>query len=90
MSKQEEIIYYDEIIKNIEEIFTSKYYDKSIIYGGEDKMIETEKVIITLTSTQNMNKNKNNNMTLIYFEECENKLRKYYNLSDNETLMYEK
>ena len=85
-TKEEEIEYYDTIIKNIEEGFTSENYDTSDLDNGKDEIIETEKMTVTFTTTKNQKNNNNDNMTNIDLGECEISLRKYYNLSNNETL----
>ena len=45
---------------------------------------------ITLTTSQNQRNNSNNNITLIDLGDCEIELRKYYNLTNNETLYIKK
>ena len=45
---------------------------------------------VTFTTTQNQKNNLNNNMTSIDLGECEILLRKYYNLTDNDTLYMKK
>lgn len=59
--------YYDNILHNIENIFTSDEYDTSKLDKGNDEIITSEKLIITFTSTQNQKNNVNNinNMTNI-------------------------
>ena len=64
-SKDEEIIYYDNIIKIIEDEFISDNYNTSKIDNGQDEIIKTEKIITTLTTSENQRNNKNNNMTRI-------------------------
>ena len=90
MGKEEEIKYYNEIIKTIETFFTSGYYDTSNLDKGEDEIIKTEKITIILTTAQNQKNNSNTNLTIIDLGECENLLRRYYNISDNETLYMKK
>ena len=89
-SINEEIKYYDQILKNIEDIFTSNDFDTFDIDKGEDQVIEAEKIKITLTSTQNQKDNINKKMTIIDLGECETRLKKHYNISNNETLYMEK
>ena len=60
--KEEEIKYYDNILKNIDEGFTSLNFDTLNIDNGEDEIIKTEKLIITLTTTQNQRNNININI----------------------------
>ena len=45
---------------------------------------------ITLTTTQNQKNNINSNITMIDLGECENLIRKFYNLSLNDTLFIKK
>ena len=89
MSKEQEINYYDNIIQTIENFYTQNY-NTSKLDQGEDEIIKTEKIIVTLTTAQNQMNNINNNMTTIYLGECETLLRNYYNISDNETLYMKK
>ena len=85
-SKKEEIKYYDTILKNIEDIFTSKIYNTSDLVNGNDEIIEMEKMKVILTTTENQKNNINSDMTNIDLGECEKSLRQSYNLSDNETV----
>ena len=86
MSKEEEIKYYDNILKNIQKIFTSKSYNISYLCNGNDEIIEMEKVKVILTTTQNQKNNINNNMTNIDLGECEIEIRQFYNLSNEEVI----
>ena len=89
MTKEEEINYYNEIIKTIESIFTDINFNTSKIDNGDDEIIKIEKIMITLTTTQNQKDelNNNNNMTIIDLGECENNIRKFYQIS-NDTKIY--
>ena len=69
--------------------FTS-YFDTSILDIGKAIYFRAEKMIFTITSLQNQNNDINNNLTKINLGECENLLRKEYNISVNETLYIEK
>ena len=89
-TKTEENKYYDNIIKNIEENFTSENYDSSNIDNGKDDVIKEGKITITFTSSQNQKNNINYNMTTIDLGECETLLRNEYNISINETLYMKK
>jgi len=89
MSKEEEIEYYDNIIKMVEIGFTGPY-DTSNIDLGKDEYIITEKMIITFTTLQNQKIDIGKNMSTIDLGFCENKLRNYYNISKNETLYMKK
>ena len=88
--KNEEINYYNSILKNIENVFTDENYDTSNLDKGEDEVIETEKMTITFTTIQNQKNNINNNITTIDLGICEEILRKSYNISENETLYMKK
>ena len=85
MSKEEEIAYYDYLLKKIEEEFIDNY-DISNLDNGEDEYITTEKMTWTFTTLENQRKNINNNMTTIDLGECEALLRAEYNISYNKTL----
>ena len=89
-SKEEEIEYYDTILDIIESGFTSDNYNYSDLDNGEEEVIETEKMTVTLTTIQNQKKNTNNNITTINLGECETLLRDYYNILENETLYMKK
>ena len=89
-AKEEEIKYYDNILKNIDEEFISDDFNTSNIDRGEDKIINNEKITITLTTSQNQRNNININRTRIDLGECEILLRKFYNISDNESLYIKK
>ena len=89
LSKEEEIEYYNNIIKATEIGFTENY-NTSNLDNGIDEYITTEKMTITFSTTENQKNNINNNMTTIDLQNCENLLRKDYNLSDNETLYIRK
>ena len=83
-TKSNEIEYYDTILKEIEELFTSENYDTTDVDNGKDDIIQTEKMNITLTTTYNQKNN--NNMTSIDLIKCEILLRYFYNLTNNETI----
>ena len=90
-SKEEETEIYDTIIEKIESILASNNYVLRNIDEGEDQIINTEKILITLTSTENQKNNiYNNNLTTINLGECEILLRNYYNLTSNETIYMKK
>ena len=89
MSKEEEIDYYNSIIKIIEKSYTDNY-DTSKLDNGEDEIIKTEKINVTLTTLQNQKNNINQNMTTIDLGTCENSLRNYYNITNNETIYMKK
>ena len=82
--------YYNDIIKNIESIFTSGSYNKTKIDNGEDETITIDKMTIAFTSLKNQKNNKIKNVTTLELGNCENLLRNYYNLSDDEIIYLEK
>ena len=90
MSKEEEIEYYDNLINIIEKEFTSENYDTSKIDNGQNEVAKIGKITLTLTTLENEKSNINNNLTTIFFGVCENLLKRFYNLSDNETLYLKK
>ena len=83
---EEGVGYYDTILEKFESIITSDYFDTSNLDNGENEVIETKKMTITLTTVQNQIKNQNNNITTMYLGKCESELRKYYNISNNDTI----
>ena len=89
MPKEEETEYYNNIIKIIEKSYTD-HYDTSKLDNGEDEIIKTEKINVTLTTLQNQKNNINQNMTTIDFGTCENSLRNYYNITNNQTIYMKK
>ena len=84
-----EIEYYDNILKLIENIFKENY-DTSILDKGQDENIKTDKITITFSTVQNQKNNLKQNITTIDLGECENLLRDYYNISNNLTLYMKK
>ena len=48
--------------------------------------MKNDKMIVTLTTSDIQKNNSNNNMTSIDLNNCENELRKYYNISNNNKL----
>ena len=89
-SYEEEIIYYDNILHNIEINFTSIDYDTTNLDKGKDEIINNGKITTTLTTSQNQRNNIYNNMTRIDLGKCEFLLRKFYNISINESLYIKK
>ena len=90
MPREEEIEYYDNLIKAIEQTFTSENFDTSKIDNGQDEYIETGKIIVTLTTLENQRKHLNKNMSVIDLGYCESLLKNGYNISDNETIYMKK
>jgi len=89
-TKKQEIEYYDELIKNIEILFTLKYFNTTKLDEGNEEVFETKKMKVKLTTIKNQKNNLNNNITCIDFGECEEELKKIYNLTDNEILYIKK
>ena len=87
---KKEIEKYDKFIKNIENIFTSKDYNTTKLDEGKDEIYETEKMKIILTTSSNQKNNINYNITNIDLGECEEELKKFYNLTYNEILYIKK
>ena len=85
-TKEKENEYYNTILATLEKSFTSENYDTSDLDNGHDEIIETEKMKITLTTTDNQKNNVNKTLTYIDLGECEQLLRDFYNLTNNETL----
>ena len=89
MTKEEEIEYYDNLLKIIEKGFTENFDTKKLDMGN-DEIIETVKMTVTLTTTENQRNKIYKNMTTIDLGICENLLRDYYNISKNEFLYIKK
>ena len=87
---EEQIEYYGKQLINFEKIFTSKNYDTAFLDEGKDKIMKTNKMIVTLTTSKNQKNNFNNNISFVDLGECELLLREYYNISENETLYIKK
>ena len=81
--------YYDGILDLIENRFTENY-DTRKIDNGEDEIIKTDKMVVTLTTVENQKNKVNQNITTIDLGECESLLRNYYNISSNVTLYMKK
>ena len=89
--EKDDIIIFDSLLKNIEDLFTSNDYDISEIEGGNNNIIKYEEITITLTTTKNQkNEEKNGNVTTINLGDCERILKEAYNISFNETLFIKK
>ena len=65
ITKEEETEFYDNIVSNVEDILTSENFNTSSLDGGDDQVIQTEKMTITLTTSQNQRNNTNNNISTI-------------------------
>ena len=55
--------------------------------NNKDISIEEDNIKYTVTTSDNQNSFENNNISSIKLGECETKLKKHYNISDNETLL---
>ena len=79
----------NEIIEKLKNILLSISYENLIseIKEGEDIIIENEKIILSITSTENQIYNINKNMSTIELGECENNLKREYNISYNNSLI---
>ena len=89
--KAQEIKEQDKMLESIEKGFTSNNFNTSNIENGNDAVIEDKKMKITLTTTDNQkSSNKNNNVTTINLGECENILRKAYNIPIEEKVYMKK
>ena len=74
-----------EIIKNIIENLIDEF-NFTDIDNGNDKRIEYKNMIMILTSTQNQKINEEINKITMDLGECENILKKDYNISEDDTL----
>ena len=73
--------------ENFENYFINGDFNTSDIENGKNKVIEFKDMIMTFTSTKNQKDDKINiNKTTVNLGECENILRKKYNISENETI----
>ena len=77
---------YANLIKIIEQIFTSENYDTSKLGSGQEENIDKGKINITLTTLENQRKYLNNKEFTIDLGDCEFLLKNYYNITDNKTL----
>ena len=90
--KKEEIDFYDSLLELIESSFTSEECDLSNLKEGNEEIIITEKMNITLTTSKNQKDNidTNYNMTTIDLQHCETLLRSHYNVSNNSLIYIKK
>ena len=89
-SKEKEIQYYDNILKFIENEFTSENYIISKLNNEKEDFIKAEKMTIILAAYESQLNNMNNNITRIELDNCVALLRNYYNISINESLYIKK
>jgi len=73
----------NELIKNNLDI----YIENIIIKENKDLLIKENNIIYQLTSTYNQNNNEYINISTINLEECETKLRIYYNIENDIVLI---
>ena len=78
---------FDDLLKNIEDLFTSNEYNISEIEDGKKEEFIYKNLKVTLTSTNNQKNEENkDNTTSINLGDCEGILKIKYNISDNDTL----
>ena len=90
--KAQEIKMQNKILENLEKGFTSDKYDTTNVENGKDDVFETKTITITLTTTENQKNQSSGNVntTTIDLCECEDLLRKAYNISDVQKLYMKK
>ena len=74
----------------LEELFEDSMYSLiSNVVNDEKKdlVVEEENVIFQITSSYNQNNNNYSNISTIKLGECENILKDYYNINDNDSLL---
>ena len=74
----------------LEELFEDSMYSLiSNVVNDEKKdlVVEEENVIFQITSSYNQNNNDYSNISTIKLGECENILKDYYNINDNDSLL---
>ena len=87
---QDETKIKNDILRNFEMGFTSQDFNTTNLENDEEEKYEYDGMTITLTTSDNQKNNENNNMTTINLGECENLLRKEYNIPDEEYLYIKK
>ena len=90
--REQDIKAQNKLLENIEKSFISETYNTTNVENGKDEVIRTPKMTITLTTTENQ-KNKSNeniNTTTIDLGECEDLLRQFYNISDEQKIYMKK
>ena len=84
---EEKIInYHNKIIHYVNQYIQSELTSSLNVNGEEYKMIQTQKMRLIITTQNIQNKNINDSIVMINLGECEKSLRRYYNISDKETL----
>ena len=74
--------------EQVEEIFT--FVKDNILkndYKGDNKIIETENVVIQISTLEDQSNNNNPNISTIDLGECEGVLKAHYNLSEKDSLI---
>ena len=89
-SKEEEIQYFDDVLKLIGDTFTSENYILKDIDKGNDEIIKNEKMNVTFTTSQNQKNNINSDLSRIDLGECEILLKEHYKIPSNEPLYMKK
>ena len=81
----------DNIISNIKEQLMGGGLDSILLNNNEgeknDLVIQDDNNVYQITFTDNQDSNKNDNISIIKLGECENKLREFYNISEDEPLL---
>ena len=81
----------DSIINNIKNAIMDHSLDSLINNitqkSGEDITIKDNNIVYQITSSDNQNKNKNNNISTINLRECEDILKKEYEINDNNSIL---
>ena len=77
-----ETIKNDLIDGNINPLIFEEIYEKN-----KDLMVNNKKILFQITTPENQNNNVYENISTINLGECENILRKYYKLEENDTLL---
>ena len=85
-TKGKEVHCYDTILKDIEDIFSSQYFDTSDIDNGLDQVIEMDKTRVILSTTDNQKNSLDSNFTTMDLGDCEQALRQAYNLSSEDKI----
>ena len=82
---------YDDLLKNIEDDFTSDNYNTSNLENGNDDIIVLAQMTITFTTTENQkDEGKNINVTTIDLKDCEKILKDEYHIPETELLYMKK
>ena len=79
----------NKMLNNIENDITGDNFNTSNIESGENKVIQKEKLTVTITTTDNQKSNKDSNMTNVDLGPCEQLLREAYNLNDDDFIYME-